>query len=139
MAWWGGAVGKLAWLLLSRPPPAWAARVFLAGWDAPASLVAELRSAVADVTRDVLAGRLRSALATDTTDALAGCPVPLLHLGGSRDRIIRHAVVSEMRRVQPSMQHLLLDSPHLVLQRQPVASAKAIHGFLRDLGKSSVP
>jgi pimeloyl-ACP methyl ester carboxylesterase len=133
VAWWGRAVKPLAGLLLSRPPPAWAARLFLAGRDAPADLVRELQRAVAEVAPNVLAARVRPALAVDATAALATCPVPLLYLGGSRDRIVRHSVVREMQRVQPSMQHRRFDAPHLLLQRAPADSGVIISSFLHGL------
>ncbi len=135
----GGVMRPLAGLVLSRPPPAWAARLLLIGRDAPAGLVAELRSAVAGVAPNVLAARVRSALAVDATAALAALPVPLLYLAGSRDRILRRSVVREMARVRPSMQHRLLDAPHLVLQRQPAEAGKVIGAFLRGLAPSAAP
>jgi hypothetical protein len=37
--------------------------------------------------------------------------------------------------VQPSMQHRILDAPHLVLQRRPVESGAAIREFLREVAR----
>jgi pimeloyl-[acyl-carrier protein] methyl ester esterase len=124
------ALRPLASLAFKRPPPGWAIRHFLAGSDAPAELVAEIRSAVAEVPREVMATRVHDALRVDATGALAACPVPLLYLSGSHDRLVRRALVREMSERHPALEHRELAAPHLVLQRQPREAAKLVSDFL---------
>lgn len=129
-AGWLAALGPFATLAFQRPPPGWAVRHFLAGFDAPAELVAEIRSAVAEVPPVVMATRVRDALCVDATDALAACPVPLLYLSGSDDRLLRRAVVRDMNERLPALEHRELEAPHLVLQRRPRETAELVSEFL---------
>lgn len=130
VAGWIAALRPFASLAFQRPPPEWAIRHFLAGSDAPAELVAAIRSAVADVPPEVMATRVRDALRVDATGALAACPVPLLYLSGSDDRLLRWAVVREMRERHPALEHRELAAPHLVLQRRPREAAELVSDFL---------
>lgn len=133
---WLAALGWLARLAFSRPPPAWAIRRALVGKDAPAALVDELRAAVGEVTPAVLAARVRAALAVDAAAALAACRAPLLYLGGSEDRILRRSLLRDMRQVQPALELRVLRAPHLVLQLEPLESAGIVSEFLaRASGK----
>jgi hypothetical protein len=56
--------------------------------------------------------------------------------GNSEDRaeVLEHegdlVVVVELKRLCPQIERVVLDAPHLVLQRQPQASARLIAEFL---------
>lgn len=126
-------LAPLANVLLAHPPPAWATRRLLAGEDAPDDLVRSFQDAIGETSPAVLAARVRSALKADVTAALAACPVPILYVGGSRDRLLRPAIEGEMKRVQPALDVQLVDAPHLVLQRRPREAARIIARFLQRL------
>ena len=121
-------------VIFSRPPPALIVRHFLAGYDAPSPLVAEIRDATSMVQGGVLAARVRASLSIDTTEALAACRVPILYIGGSEDRLLRRGVLSDLRAIQPATEAHVLPAPHLVLQRQPNAAAALISEFMARVG-----
>lgn len=127
---WLAALRAFAGLAFQRPPPSWAIRRFLVGSDAPAELIAEIQSAVAEVPRPVLAARVRAALRVDATGALLECRVPILHVSGSHDRLLRRSMVRELRRHHPALEHWALAAPHMVLQRQPLEAARIVSEFL---------
>lgn len=112
------------------PLPPHAVRLLLAGDDAPDDLVSEVREAVGSVRGSVMASRAREALRVDATDWLRRCPVPLLFLGGKRDRLLRSALPIEVRSLRPDAEIRMLEAPHLVLQRCPAESMSIVEAFL---------
>ena len=128
------ALQPLLPMALRLPLSALAVRSLLAGWDASTSLVSAFRAAIATVEPGVLAARIGAALAVDATRELAGCRVPLLYLGGVRDRLLRRGIPDELRAVRPDAEVHLLAAPHLVLQRQPSQAAGALVDFVGRLG-----
>ncbi len=113
------------------PLPPHVVRLLLAGGDAPQDLVEEVREAVRQVPANVMAARARAALAVDESEALRKCPVPLLFLGGKRDRLLRSTIPSEIRALQPRVEVRMLDTPHLVLQRRPEEAMRIVEEFLQ--------
>jgi pimeloyl-ACP methyl ester carboxylesterase len=112
------------------PLPPHVVRLLLAGGDAPQELVEEVREAVRLVPARVMAARAREALAVDASEALRKCPVPLLFLGGKKDRLLRSTLPSEIRALQPRVEVRMLDTPHLVLQRRPEEAMRIVEEFL---------
>ena len=112
------------------PLPPHVVRLLLAGGDAPQGLVEEVREAVRLVPARVMAARAREALAVDASEALRKCPVPLLFLGGKKDRLLRSTLPSEIRALQPRVEVRMLDTPHLVLQRRPEEAMRIVEEFL---------
>ncbi len=112
------------------PLPPHVVRLLLAGGDAPRDLVEEVREAVRPVPARVMAARAHEALAVDASDELRRCPVPLLFLGGKRDRLLRSTIPAEIRAIQPRVEVRLLDTPHLVLQRRPEEAMGIVEEFL---------
>ncbi len=111
-------------------PPRFAIRRLLAGADAPSGLVDEVRAAVRGVRRPVLAARLREALKVDVSRELAACTLPVLHVTGRQDGLLRPGIAAEMQALLPSMETLELDAPHLVAQRRPAETSAAVAEFL---------
>jgi pimeloyl-ACP methyl ester carboxylesterase len=116
--------------------PRFAIRRLLTGADAPLELVDEVRAAVRRVHRNVLAARLREALQVDASRDLADCTVPVLHITGRRDGLLRPGIAGEMHALLPSMEMLELDAPHLVAQRRPAATSAAVAEFLARVAGS---
>ncbi len=112
------------------PLPAHAIRLLLGGHDAPDALVSEVQDAVAAVPGRVMARRAHAALRVDGTPWLRACPVPLLFLGGKRDRLLRSALPIEVRLDRPDAEIRMLDAPHLVLQRLPRESMAVVESFV---------
>jgi pimeloyl-[acyl-carrier protein] methyl ester esterase len=121
------------------PLPPHVVRLLLAGGDAPPELVEEVREAVRHVPASVMAARAREALDVDASEALRKCPVPLLFLGGKRDRLLRSTLPSEIRALQPRAEVRMLDTPHLVLQRRPEESMRLIEEFVLRVASGASP
>jgi pimeloyl-ACP methyl ester carboxylesterase len=121
------------------PLPPHVVRLLLAGGDAPQDLVEEVREAVRHVPARVMAARARAALAVDASEALRKCPVPLLFLGGKKDRLLRSTLPSEIRALQPRVEVRMLDTPHLVLQRRPEEAMKIVEEFLLRVAAGAAP
>jgi pimeloyl-[acyl-carrier protein] methyl ester esterase len=116
-------------LLLQCPIPSFAIRVFLAGSRAPKSLVKETRREIRANNPLVLWHRIVQAAWINAVAALKACPVPILCLAGSRDRLIGERAVRRIRRARPDVPIRMIDAPHLLLQTAPRAAWKAICAF----------
>ena len=121
------------------PLPPHVVRLLLAGGDASQDLVEEVREAVRHVPARVMAARAKEALAVDASEALRKCPVPLLFLGGKKDRLLRTTLPSEIRALQPRVEVRMLDTPHLVLQRRPDESMRIVEEFLLRVASGAAP
>jgi pimeloyl-ACP methyl ester carboxylesterase len=124
------SLGPLSKAFFRLPLPAHAVRLLLGGDDCADDLVAEVRAAVGAVDWRVMHARAREALSVDATAWLRACPVPVLFLGGSRDRLLRSALPFEVRLLRPDAEIRMLDAPHLVLQRRPEEAARIVEAFL---------
>jgi pimeloyl-[acyl-carrier protein] methyl ester esterase len=128
-------VGPFARLAFSLPAPGFGLRWVLAGGDAPPSVVAKLQRALQQVPGRVLAYRLRQILDLDAGEDLVACPVPLLYLAGSRDRLVSPRIGPRLQRRRSDLHLVTLPSPHLVLQRQAKAAAEAIAEFAKEASR----
>jgi pimeloyl-ACP methyl ester carboxylesterase len=118
-------------LLFRRPPSPAAVRRRLAGEDAPDELVDAVLDATGRVERRVLAHRLRELLAVDARPALRRVEVPILYLAGSRDRLVGRRGLRGVRSVRPGVTAVVMDAPHLILQRRPEEALDRIGAWLR--------
>ena len=111
--WFGQLIG--AWCF-SRPLSHWLIRFGLAGSDATRELCLEIQATIKVVNPDVLAFRLREVMGNDATEALLDCPVPIVYLKATRDRILGRGVVSLLLAVRPDMTVVNVPGPHMLLQ-----------------------
>ncbi|MBI5480460.1 MAG: alpha/beta hydrolase [Deltaproteobacteria bacterium] len=116
-------------LLFRVTPPAALLRMLLLGMDAPDALVEAARAAIRRVDAEVLARRLRAVLAADVRANLAGTRMPVLYLGGFHDRLVGRWAAEQVKVVRPDSEVLVLDAPHLVLQRRAEEAAAALTAF----------
>lgn len=119
------------------PLPAHAVRILLAGSNGPDPLVREVQAAVASVKGSVMAARAKEALRVDASDELRRCPVPVLFLGGKRDRFLRSGLPIEVRAIRQDVEIRMLDAPHLALQTRPDEAMAILEDFLRRCGTGS--
>jgi pimeloyl-[acyl-carrier protein] methyl ester esterase len=117
------------WAFAVRPPAA-AIRRLLAGPDADDAVVSSVQDAIAEVRPGVMACRARAIAAVDVGAALASVEVPVLCLNGRDDALIGPAVADAVAACSPRARRVVLDAPHLVLQRRPQYASNAIRGFL---------
>jgi pimeloyl-ACP methyl ester carboxylesterase len=103
-------------------------RILHAG--APEEIAAEALAVIRSVDARLLAARARQALSADSRDILRACPVPILLLRASRDRLVPARTAREMKAIRPDLEEVVLDAPHLVLQSRPADAARAIEEFV---------
>jgi pimeloyl-ACP methyl ester carboxylesterase len=126
--------------LLARPflaqlrPPAFAIKYFIAGADAPKSLLQAIRKAQSDVNPTVFARRAQATLHVDARKEICHVNVPLLYLQGTDDHLVHKSALAEIERLHPSTISVAIHAPHLILQREPRAAADAITRFLEAQG-----
>lgn len=106
-----------------------AARAILGGYSSPA-LRALTVEALSGLRPEVLAHRVKAVLRVDVARELTACPVPILYLAGSRDRVVRKHNLESITTLGRSVEVVEIPAPHLVLQDQPEAAAAAIGDFL---------
>jgi pimeloyl-[acyl-carrier protein] methyl ester esterase len=117
--------------------PKFMTRYLMVGDEAPRGLVELVTGAVSWVTPKVLYARVREMLNVDVRAELAQVRVPVLYVQASKDRVVDPACVEEMQAVRPG-QVVVMDSPHLLLQCEPVLGAEMIVGFVKELGEGSL-
>jgi pimeloyl-ACP methyl ester carboxylesterase len=133
------ALRPLAPAFFRLPLPRHVVRLLLAGGDAPAELVEEVRAAVGLVQGRVMAARAAEALHVDASDALRRCPVPILVISGRRDRLLRRSIPAEVKALRPDAEIHLLDAPHLVLQCRPREAMRWVSDFVVRLAREDQP
>ncbi len=104
-------------------------RSFLGGYSSPA-LRALTAEALSGLRPEVLAHRVKAVLRVDVARELTACPVPILYLAGSRDRVVRKHNLESITALGRSVEVVEIPAPHLVLQDQPEPAAAAINDFL---------
>lgn len=113
--------------------PAFVLRRWLLGPDAPDSLVAELRAALAATPPAVMAARVAAVCTADATRDLTRIESPLLYLRGVDDRLVSEASVAAIMRVAPKVVVRRVSGPHLLLQAAPAAAWVPIQEFMSKL------
>jgi pimeloyl-ACP methyl ester carboxylesterase len=123
--------------LFRLPLPQVGLRRVLLGDDAPRDQIAEVCREQRRCRPDVSAARVRDVLTVDVRDDLRQVSVPILYLGGTRDRVVPARAAQELKGIRPDIEQFFLDSPHAVLQRRPNESAALIVWFLLEKASSS--
>jgi pimeloyl-ACP methyl ester carboxylesterase len=113
-------------------PPATILRKFLAGPDAPKSLIQRLSKAIRSVSSGTLTERVRVILALQEKDCPAPEGMPTLLLQARQDAMIPWETQSRLERhfVEPTV--VWIDSPHLLLATRPEACREAVLAFLNE-------
>ena len=130
---WAAALVR-PWLF-KIPLPQVQLRRALLGDDAPREQIVEVCEEQRRCRPEVLAARIRDVLSVDVRHELHAIKVPMLYLGGSRDRVVPLRAARELKGLRPDIEEFFIDSPHAVLQRRPTESAALIAWFL--LGKTA--
>ncbi|HLJ24145.1 MAG TPA: alpha/beta hydrolase [Candidatus Acidoferrales bacterium] len=127
--------GFLPWLLARRfffqfNPPKFAVKYFIAGTDAPDSLLLAVEHATRSVSADVLARRAKATLNCAAAREIRLINVPLLYLQAANDRLVEKRCLKEIQRLHPATVSVSIRAPHLLLQREPRLAAQAIAQFI---------
>jgi len=105
----------------------------LVGREATPALLNEVRTAISSVQPEVLSARLRAVLRRDVRPALHTINVPIFYIQARHDRLVPASCLREIRQIQPTTGGVIIDGPHLILQREPHRVAEAVERFVRQL------
>ncbi|MDB5888452.1 MAG: alpha/beta hydrolase family protein [Rhodocyclales bacterium] len=105
-------------------------KALFGGYVTPA-LAALSAQALGQVAAEVFACRVKEVVRVNVSSALAACAVPMLYIQGSRDRVVPRANLQRILAIKPSVEHVSIEAPHMILQTQPEAAANAIEAFLQ--------
>jgi pimeloyl-[acyl-carrier protein] methyl ester esterase len=132
---WRKLLASLIGPLVFRLPLSKAAvSYYLVGRSAPESLQTAVRSAIRSVEPAVFAARLLQVLEVDARAELAQVIAPILYLQATDDRLVPASCLEEIQRIKPQTEVVKIAGPHLILQREPEKTAKAIARFMEQLG-----
>ena len=133
------------WLgLLVRPfwfravPGSLIRRTRLGRFDTP-PLGGMVEAALVGVHPAVLAARARAVLGADVGAQLQACPVPILSLSATEDRLVSGRSLAHIRGLQPRVEAVDLVGPHLLLQAVPELAAPVIQRFAASCGTPIQP
>ena len=73
--------------------------------------------------------RLRLLTEVDVAETLGAVEVPMLYLQAGRDRLVPAHNLADLRRIRPDLGAVVIDAPHLLLQRRPVEALAAIRAW----------
>jgi pimeloyl-[acyl-carrier protein] methyl ester esterase len=110
--------------------PAWGQVKALLGGYGDAALRRLMKEAHARAGTRALARRAQAALEVDATAALQSCPVPVLYLRATEDRVIPASRAQAARRARPTLQIADIAGPHLALATNPQAAWNALTAFM---------
>jgi len=109
---------------------------YLLDENADPALKAELRAALATVKPSVLAARLGEILSCDVRADLTRIDVPSLYIQAENDCLVSPNSLAEILLHKPDLIVASIPGPHLLFQREPARTAKAIEDFVHQLGLS---
>ena len=109
----------------------------LLGGDATPELRGLLSATHSNASPEALACRARAALSVDATSALIACPVPVLYLRASKDRVIPSSRADEIRRKLSTVEIVDILGPHMALVTNPSASWAAVQRFMERTESAS--
>jgi pimeloyl-ACP methyl ester carboxylesterase len=120
------------WLFRVRPPNLLLDRYIFAP-STPVAFEKKIRENLRRVSPEVLAGRVQELLNCDARRELARIKIPMLHMQGANDVLVKSRCFEEMRAFQPNIHLVTIPAPHLVLQSQPSKSAEIILKFCSSI------
>lgn len=131
---WLRAVTFPLWFrVVPRPVLHWA----LLGRHRTSALAESVEAAIAMVQPAVLAARARAILSVDVSNELRSCPVPILYLSATEDRLVPPKSLAYIQQLCPAVESVPLVGPHLLLQVAADAAAEAIQHFTAACASSS--
>ena len=104
----------------------------LSGYSTP-GLQRLLELAHARLPAAVMAQRVRALLTVNVEAELQRCPVPVLYLAGSRDRVVPRGNWRAIQRLRPDVTVATIEGGHLALATNPDEGARVLAEFAASL------
>ena len=119
---------------LSRIPlPYIALKHWLLGNIKNSDLSYMLKRAAKNMKSNVIASRVRSILNVDESASLRKISVPILYLRALKDRLVHEESYRIIKETKPDIELSELETPHLLLQVQPMKAWQEIESFTTKL------
>src|SRR5262249_3758723 len=112
-----------------RAVPGRFVRRILLGRHGTPALGQFVEAVISSVSPAALAARARAVLAVDVGAQLQSCPVPVLYLLCTEDRMVPRRCLPHIRRLYPPVEVVTVIAPHLLLQTAAEESARVIERF----------
>ena len=96
----------------------------------PKSLRQDKARTLSRVPSRAVAARVRVIVTLDARNHVRNCPVPVLYIAGSRDRVVPSWNSREVARELPSTKVVTIDGGHLALYTNPTEAVDAIVRFI---------
>ena len=112
--------------------PLYLLRALLTGSQEAAGILRRTSQIIRTVHPNVLASRVRSVLTVDARSWLQSCPVPILYLAGSQDRLVRRHCFDEILAIRPDVVQHCVPTAHFLLQLAPTEAWTAISKFVAE-------
>ena len=110
----------LPWSFIFKfSPPRFIVQRYFVGRRGTDEILAFLRHMTDFVAPEVMAHRVQLVSSVDARGSLEQCPVPILYLQASEDRLVHQSALAEILRVRPDAEHRRINSPHFVAQIAP--------------------
>lgn len=106
-------------------------RYFLLSSQNDAEIMSELTEAIVSVPPRVLAARVREVLSSNASDALRSCTAPIVLVSAAGDRLLGSRGLGGVLKAQPTVEHVTLEGPHLLLQVRPTEAASVIDRYVQ--------
>jgi len=120
-------------ILFRWSPPSFVLRWLLVGRGADSALMAAIQEALSEVKPEVLATRLRFVLNCDERMSLRRLELPVLFIRPTQDGLIPDWSYEEIRASNPVVEMIEVNGPHLILQTNPMKTAKIVSDFVRGI------
>jgi pimeloyl-ACP methyl ester carboxylesterase len=92
-----------------------------------------LDDSLGQVSVAVMTRRMKEVQRVDVRDKLSLVRVPAMYLQALQDRIVPRRAATLIQQRLSALRVVKLEGPHGLLQACPIASARAIENFCRDL------
>jgi pimeloyl-ACP methyl ester carboxylesterase len=103
------------------------------------ALRSALLQAMKQVSPAALRARLKAVILVNVADKLSSVSVPVLYLRATQDRLVPPSASQLVSMLAPGAEIVELDAPHFLLQAAPVAAARVVGDFVREVQISSEP
>ena len=108
-------------------------KIWFIGKNTDAGLLSKIKNVVSSMKKNVLIDRVKSVLNCDVMKEIGEIKIPILYIRAKDDRLVSKSCYEEIQLANSNVELLELDGPHLILQKEPIKSAKIILKFMETI------
>ena len=108
-------------------------KIGLIGNNTDSILLSKVKKVVSSIEKCVLIDRVKSVLNCDVRKEIGEIEIPILYIRAKDDRLISKSCYEEIKLANSNVELSELDGPHLILQKEPIKSAKIILKFMETV------